>query len=154
GDRRGVVVIPQLTKAAAATLVLDTTFTPNVDGNVYAQPLYLAAADGQDRVFVATESNQVIAFQAAAGPIARHRTLPPPMADAHLPCGNTIPLGTPGTPIIDLASRSLFLDAMTAAGGHTAAHKIYALSIDDGSTRAGWPIDANTAIANAGTSFD
>jgi len=154
GERRGVYVIPQFTRAAAATLVLDTTFTPSVSGNVYAQPLYVAETSGEDRVVVATESNQVSAFRAADGSVAWQRTLAPPMDGRFLPCGNINPLGITGTPIIDLPSRTLFLDAMTDAGGNTAAHKIYGLSIDDGSTRAGWPIDANTAIANGETHFN
>jgi hypothetical protein len=154
GDRRGVYVIPQLTKAAVATLVLDTSFTPSVSGNVYAQPLYVADAGGHDRVFVATELNQVSAVWAADGSISWQRTLAPPMDGSFLPCGNINPLGITGTPIIDLPSRTLFLDTMTDAGAHTAAHKIYALSIDDGSIRPGWPIDANTAVSNAGTHFD
>jgi len=154
GDRRGVYVMPALTRAAAATLVLDATFTPSVAGSVYAQPLYVADAGGGDRVFVATELNQVSAFAATDGSIAWQRTLAPPMDGSVLPCGNINPLGITGTPIIDLPSRTLFLDAMTDAGGNTAAHQIFALSIDDGSTRPGWPIDANTAIASAGTTFN
>jgi len=153
-DRRGVYVIPRLTKAAAATLVLDSTFAPRVDGNVYAQPLYVAGTGGDDRVLVVTETNQVSAFRAADGSVAWQRTLAPPMDGGFLPCGNISPLGITGTPIVDLPSRTLFLDAMTDAGGHTAAHVIYALSIDDGSTRPGWPIEANAAIADGRTHFD
>src|SRR5262249_55514413 len=62
------------------------------------------------------------------------------------------PLGTTGTPIIDAASRTLFLDAMINQGG--AHHQVFALSIDDGSTRTGWPVDANASFHSGSTSFN
>src|SRR6185503_16027553 len=58
------------------------------------------------------------------------------------------PFGITGTPVIDAASRTIFLDAMTTAvGGTTKKHKIFGLSLDDGSTRAGWPVDVSTLTA-------
>ncbi|HVO30451.1 MAG TPA: hypothetical protein VMV18_06935 [bacterium] len=153
GNRRGVYVEPALTKAAVATLTLDTTFAGTISGNVYAQPLYLSNA-GHDLVFAVTENNQVTALYASNGTVAWQRVLAPPMALASLPCGNIDPLGITGTPAIDPASRTLFLDAMTDAGGGTAKHEIYALSVDDGSTKSGWPVDANTAVSAGGVNFD
>ena len=72
-----------------------------------------------------------------------------------LQCGNIDPLGVTGTPVIDAASRTMFVDAMTTPdGGKTKKHLIFALSLDDGTTRAGWPVDVS-ATAKAGTlSFD
>ena len=151
--RAGVYVIPELTKAHAANLVIDPTFAPTVAGNTYSQPLYLADPAGNDLVFVATEQNQVSAFRAADGSVAWQRTLAPPMPRSGLPCGNIDPLGITGTPIIDLASRTIFLDAMTNAGG-TPKQMIYALSIVDGSTRSGWPVDLDASVASGGITFD
>ncbi len=153
-NRDGVYVIPELTKAHAAALAIDPSFAPTVSGQTYAQPLYLAAAAGPDVVFVATEENQVSAFSATTGAVAWQRILAPPMRRAALPCGNIDPLGITGTPIIDPTSRTMFLDAMTDAGGGTARQKIYALSIDDGSTRPGWPIDLNSTVSSGGVAFD
>src|SRR5215470_5555367 len=62
-SRNGVYVIPELTRAHAATLAIDPTFAPTIAGPTYAQPLYLADPGGQDLVFVATEQNQVSAFR-------------------------------------------------------------------------------------------
>jgi hypothetical protein len=71
-----------------------------------------------------------------------------------MPCGGEIdPFGITGTPVIDAASRTIFLDAMTSAdGGATKKHKVFALSLDDGSTRPGWPVDVST-LTSGTTSF-
>ena len=153
-NRDGVYVIPELTRAHAATLAIDPTFAPTVSGQTYAQPLYVVDPAGQDLVFVATEQNQVSAFSAATGAVAWQRILAPPMRRSALPCGNIDPLGITGTPIIDPTSRTIFLDAMTDAGGGTAEQKLYALSIDDGSTRPQWPVDLNTRVSSGGVAFD
>jgi hypothetical protein len=153
-SRDGVYVIPALTKAHAAALAIDPTFAPATASHTYAQPLYLADPAGRDLVFVATEQNQVSAFHADDGTVAWQRTLAPPIPRSALPCGNIDPLGITGTPIIDAAARTLFLDAMTDAGGGTPKHMIYALSVDDGSTRAGWPVDLNAGVSSGGITFD
>ena len=42
-------------------------------------------------------------------------------------------MGITGTPIVDLASRALFLDAMTTPdGGVTKKHLIFSLNVDTG----------------------
>ena len=153
-SRDGVYLIPALTKMHAATLAIDPTFAPSVNGQTYAQPLYLVDPVAGDRLFVATEQNQVSAWSAADGSPAWQQTLAPPMPHAALPCGNIDPLGVTGTPVIDGASRTMFLDAMTDAGGLTARHRIYALSIDDGSTRAGWPIELDGRVVSGDIAFD
>jgi len=153
-SRDGVYVIPELTVAHAATLAIDPTFAPSIDGQTYAQPLYLVDPAGGDLLFVATERNQVSALRTSDGSAVWQRTLAPPMARAALPCGNIDPLGITGTPIIDSASRTLFLDAMTDAGGGTARHRIFALSIDDGSTRPGWPVELDGRVSSGDIAFD
>ena len=52
------------------------------------------------------------------------------------PCGNINPLGITGTPVVDLASRSLFLDAEVSGAGH----QIFSLNVDTGAINAGWPV--------------
>jgi hypothetical protein len=52
------------------------------------------------------------------------------------------PMGITGTPVVDLASRALFLDAMiTPDGGTTKKHLILSLDVDMGVTNSGWPVD-------------
>src|SRR5205807_9980235 len=70
---------------------------------------------------------------------------------SHLFCGNIDPIGITGTPVVDLASRSLFLDALI--NGPTIKHFIYSLNVDTGVTNAGWPVDVNATANYNGMSF-
>src|SRR5215510_11762085 len=49
--RRGVYIEPSLTRAAAATIVRDNTFAGSLQGNVYAQPLFVANGPGGTGIF-------------------------------------------------------------------------------------------------------
>jgi putative pyrroloquinoline-quinone binding quinoprotein len=144
-SRAGVYVVPALTRAAAAGLRKDTSFSAAVMGPTHAQPLYFAGAGGHDAVIVATERNQVSALDAATGAPVWQTVLAPPVPRSSLPCGNIDPLGITGTPVIDPASRTIFLDAMTLDGGPR--HKIYALDVDSGAVRSGWPVDLDAAVS-------
>ena len=153
-DRDGVFVDAKLTKAAAATMHLDTTFAPSFTGHVYAQPLFVdGALGGKDALIVATEDNVVYAFDASSGAVVWKTTgLASAVKLSSLPCGNIDPLGMTGTPYVDLASRTIYVGAMTTPdNGTTKRHLIYALSLDDGSVRAGWPVDVQAKL-NAFTS--
>ena len=137
-SRDGVYLDPKMTKAAAASLHRDTTFSGKVDGWIYAQPLYVEEGpNGKPALYVATETNNVYALDAATGSVIWKKTFPPPSPRSALGCGNIDPLGITGTPVIDLASRTMFFDAMTEGPKHL----LYAISIDDGSARTGWPLD-------------
>jgi hypothetical protein len=72
--------------------------------------------------------------------------------------GNLDPFGITGTPVIDFPSRTLFFDAEVLpsaasdagdAGTLPSKHEIFALSIDTGAVKAGWPVDVG-AVANSG----
>lgn len=152
GNRDGVFVDAKLTKAAAAGMHLDTTFVAKMPGSqTYTQPLFVdAGIGGKDVLIVATEQNVVYAFDAAGGAtIWQTKALVPPAPLGNLPCGNIDPLGITGTPLIDLASRTIYLDAMTTSGSMNNHHKLFALSLDDGSVKSGWPVDVDTALASA-----
>lgn len=147
--RDGVYVDPLLTKAAVAGLHEDSTFSATIDGPTYAQPLYAeAAVGGKDVIVIATERNVVYALDAASGAVVwQTAPLATPVARTNLPCGNIDPLGITGTPYIDLGSRTIYLGAMTTPdGGATKKHEIFALSLDDGSVRSGWPVDVPAAV--------
>ena len=154
-NRDGLYVEPALTTAAAAGLRLDRTFAAAFTGNVYGQPLYFDnGSSGPDLVIVATESDTVYAFDASSGRQVWAASLGTPVPLATMPCGNIDPLGITGTPVIDLASRTLFVTAMvTPDAGVTKQWKVFALSIDDGSRRNGWPIDVVDALAAKGMTF-
>ena len=67
------------------------------------------------------------------------------------PCGNINPAGTTGTPVVDLASRSLFFDALI--NGSPIKHFIYSLNVDTGATMPGWPVDLNATVSYNGIPF-
>jgi len=82
-----------------------------VDGLLYAAPLLAAG-----RVFAATESDTVYAFDAATGGLAWQRHLADPMRGSQLPCGNIDPTGITGTPVIDPAGSTLYVVAFAQPG--------------------------------------
>src|SRR5512140_4040203 len=140
--RSGVYVDAALTRPAVRNLRPDTAFSASYQGPVYAQPLYWDGGDGgQDLLVVATERNELIAFDPLSGARIWSRTLAAPASRPDLPCGNIDPLGITGTPIIDASRKLLFADAMTT-GAH---HRIYAVSLVDGSV-AGSPVDLDSAL--------
>ncbi len=155
--RGGLYIAPALTRAAAAGLHRERAFQVPLQGPTYAQPLFWAAARPADRdlLIAATEQNRVVAVDAATGAVVWQRSLGVPVPLRALPCGNIDPLGITGTPVIDPASRTLFLDAMTTPdGGRTKKHLIVALSLDDGSTRPGWPVDVSATVRAGAVRFD
>ena len=63
-------------------------------------------------------------------------------------------MGIIGTPVVDLASRALFLDAMvTPDGGATIKHYIISLNVDTGAINSGWPVDVEMTAQYNGISF-
>ena len=149
-SRDGLYIDPAFTAANAANLTRDLNFNGTISGNVYAQPLYIEGGPNGAMVIAVTESNNVYALDADDGSIIWQRNLGPAVSSG-LPCGNITPLGITGTPVVDLASRSLFLDAMIE--GATKKHFVYSLNVDTGATNPNWPVDLNAAARYNGTTF-
>ncbi len=177
----GAYIEPTLTKAAVmgndaglAGLHQDTNFhavLPDPNDEVYAQPLFVDGLGGQDMVIVATEADNVYALDAATGMQLWATNVGAPVPSAVLidlgSCGDQDEYGITGTPVIDYASRTVFFDAEILASGADAGaaadggdaqappaipkHEIFALSIDTGLVRPGWPVDVGSiAIADDG----
>ena len=145
-SRDGLYIDAAFTPAAAAGLTRDLNFDGTISGNVYAQPLYVEGGPNGPMIIAVTESNNIYALNATTGIVIWQRNVGAPVTSG-LPCGNINPLGITGTPVVDLASRSLFFDAMI--DGATKKHFIYSLNVDTGATNPGWPVDVNaTAIYN------
>src|SRR5438105_7022373 len=149
-SRDGLYIDAAFTPAAAAGLMRDLTFDGTSSGNVYAQPLYIEGGPSGPMIIAVTESNNIYALNANTGTVIWQRNVGTPVTSG-LPCGNISPLGITGTPVVDLATRSLFFDAMI--DGATKKHFIYSLNVDTGATNPGWPVDVNATATYNGTTF-
>jgi hypothetical protein len=149
-SRDGVYIDPAFTASAAAGLTRDLNFNGTISGSVYAQPLYIESGPNGPMIIVVTESNNIYALNATTGTVIWQRNVGPPVTSG-LPCGNINPLGITGTPVVDLASRALFFDAMI--DGATKKHFIYSLNVDTGATNPGWPVDVNATATYNGMTF-
>jgi hypothetical protein len=150
-SRDGLYVDAAFTPAAAASLTRDLNFDGTISGNVYAQPLYIEGGPSGPMIIAVTESNNVYALNATTGTVIWQRTDIGPPVTSGLPCGNINPVGITGTPVVDLASRSLFFDALI--DGPTKKHFIYSLNVDTGATNPGWPVDVNATATYNGMTF-
>ena len=153
-NRSGNFIVPALTSERARNIHLDRSFRPTISGHLYAQPLYWrppGSASGQ--LVVATEDNHVHAIDAGSGREIWVRTLGRPVSLSTLECGNIDPLGITGTPVIDEATQAIYVAAMVedAAGPH---HRVFALSLKDGTPLPGWPVDVAEALAARGQRFN
>jgi len=122
------------------------------DGPVYAQPLYVAnlAIGGgtHNVVFVATQQNSVYAFDADASPCTTywHVNLDPAGSTPTPNNGNqgdsdlNGPYGIFGTPVIDLATGTLYAVASTLDNGTSFNYRLHALSLATGAEKTGSPV--------------
>jgi hypothetical protein len=152
--RQGSYIAPKLTQAAAANLQLDPKFAGTFTGNVYAQPLYWKpSGSAHGEIIVATESNLVVALDANTGATLWSVQLPAAESNSALGCGDIDPEGITGTPVIDPASGTLYLDALTAVNG-APTHTLYALSLaNNGAILPGWPVNVDATVTAAGGNF-
>src|SRR5262249_45824900 len=149
--RDGNYVDARMTRTAVRGIHPDAAFNPPaLNGPVYAQPLYAEnGAMGRETIYVATEQDTVLALDANTGALFWQKQVGTPIPVSAFACANIDPLGITGTPVIDAASRTIFADAMSSDdGGRTKHHLLVGLSIDDGSMRAGYPVDITTSLAS------
>jgi len=119
-------------------------FTIPVVGRIFAQPLYapqVSTLGGvvRDLIIIATEANNVYAFDSHDGTLIWTRNLgtPIPSAEAYgTECVN-IPdgIGITGTPVIDPASGTLYLVAATKTGTDRHEQNLHALDVATGTSR-------------------
>jgi outer membrane protein assembly factor BamB len=141
-ERSGNFVVPSLTWERARSVHLEPSFHPGISGHLYAQPLYWRPAD-----------DAVHAIDARSGSEVWTWSLGQPVPLSTQPCGNIDPLGITGTPVIDEATQAVYLDAYIgdASGPH---HRVFALSLRDGTLLPGWPVDIAEALAARGQQFN
>jgi len=95
----------------------------SLDGQVYAEPLTCGNA-----VFVATEDDTVYALSASNGTVLWRTNLGTPEPGSALPCGDINPSGITGTPVIDVATGTLYAVAFLNSGEHV----LFGLSLSNG----------------------
>jgi hypothetical protein len=140
-------------------------FRMEVDGDIYAQPLYVPGVEipGQGRhnvVFVATEHDSVYAFDAEhAGPPLWHVNFLTKGAttvsagDVHCPFIRP-EIGITPTPVIDMETGTLYVLARTKEsgglfGGSTFAQRLHALAITTGVEKFGGPVEIKASAGQA-----
>jgi hypothetical protein len=135
-----------------------------VDGDVYAQPLYVPALEipGQgvhDVVFVATEHDSVYAFDAAGKPaefLWKTSFLGPGVETVPVgmvACSFISPeLGITPTPAIDLASRTIYVLARTREHDRF-YQRLHALDIATGKERPGSPVLIRASVKGSAGVF-
>lgn len=142
-------------------------FTYTVDGWVYAQPLYVSGLTipgkaARNVVFVATQHNTVYAFDADsnAGPsggLLWQTNLGPSAATPSPDFGTRygafsaiLPeIGITSTPVIDLASGTIYVDTFTHEGA-VYYHKLHALSLTNGAERPFSPVTVRATFPGIG----
>ena len=146
-SRDGLFIDPAFTPSAAANLARDVNFNGTIVGNVYAQPLYVEGGpDDRAKVIAVTASNNVYALDATTGAIIWQRNVGTPAGAM----GLISPfVGITGTPVIDLASRSLILVAVISGPNNM----IYSLNVDTGAINSGFPIDVNASFPDFSSSL-
>lgn len=149
-----------LTTANVNATSFGKIFSYPVDGNIYAQPLFVGQlpVTGQgthNTVFIATENDSVYAFDADNATLNPnplwHTTLlnPPnviayPCLDNHKACTIYPTIGITGTPVIDRATNTIYVVARTKeiVSGQTSPfyyERLHALDIRTGLEKPGSP---------------
>jgi hypothetical protein len=134
-------------------------FACQVDGYVYAQPLYVAqvtiASALHNIVYVATENNSVYAFDADNGAQLWHVNLgtPVPSTDISSTYKDLTPvIGITGTPVIDPVSNTIYVVAKTKNTTNSTYHQnLHAVDITSGAEMPGSPVEITASVAGSGS---
>ncbi len=136
---------------------LGKVFTLHVDGDVYAQPLFLRGVDipgngRHDVLFIATERDTVYAFDAGGQPSSplwqttflKKGETPVPADDAQ--CPFIAPdVGITSTPVIDPNTGTLYVLARTSGprllAANTYFQRLHALAVTTGAEKFGGPVE-------------
>lgn len=154
----------QLTPSTVTPSAFGKLGTLPVDGQVYAQPLFVSSLQipgrgTRDVVYIVTEHNSVYAYDA--------NTVAPPILYWHVNLGASIPssyfgsdyndvtpeIGILGTGVIDPAASVLYVVANLMQGG-ASIFQLHALDLTTGQERMNGPVTVNASVPGHGASSD
>jgi hypothetical protein len=160
-----------LTPTNVNTNTFGKLFSHTVDGQVYAQPLYVAnlTVNGATHnvIFIADQHDSVYAFDADSnggansGPLwqasmistahgAASGATTVPTADVQGGVGDINPeIGISGTPVIDLTTNTLFVVAKSKENGNY-VQRLHALNILTGNEQSGSPVAISASVPGNG----
>ncbi len=161
-----------LTPATVSPQTFGKVFSVPMDGQVFAQPLLLTrvqirtspAPGRHDVVFAATEHDSVYALDAASGAVLWHTSfLRPEAGVTSVPAPeiendqNIFPeMGITGTPVIDPATRTLYVSAVTKEMRDGQPHyvqRLHALNVETGQDRRHPALIGDTAREDSRTVY-
>jgi len=140
-------------------------FSHPVTGQIYAQPLYVAnvsiAGGTHNVLIVATEEDMVYAFDADsntganASPLWSANLAPPGetalKSRTTIGCTDMQPfIGISSTPVIDSASKTIYVEAKTTNGSGTYFHRLHALSLITGAEKSPGPVVITATVKGSG----
>jgi len=142
-------------------------FTLHVDGDVYAQPLFLGGVEipgkgRHDVLFIATEHDSVYAFDAYGNPstplwqasFLKDGLTTVPALDASCPFISP-EIGITSTPVIDPDTGTLYVLARTRDGSgffvNVYAQRLHALAVTTGVEKFGGPVEIRASMSGSGT---
>jgi hypothetical protein len=151
-----------LTTSNVNSTTFGKLFTYAVDGQVYAQPLYIPKVPipGQgihNVVYVATENDSVYAFDAdGLSPLPLWQVSLLLNGGVAVPCSNTgaCPVnpiyGITSTPVIDLANSTIYVVAFDDENG-SYFDRLHALNLTTGAEKFGGPVVIQASVAGTGS---
>jgi len=139
-----------LTPANVKTTAFKALQTLTVDGNVLAQPLYLAqytvAGTAHNLLIVATENDSLYEFDADSGALLKQVSFGTSQSSNDVGCGDISPTyGVTATPVIDRASGTIYVVSATeptAYDFHTTIHALDIATLTDKVT----PVDIAASV--------
>ncbi len=145
-----------LTGSTVQSATFGKVFSRAVDGQIYAQPLYVAnltiAGGKHNVVFVATEHSSVYAFEAdgrVTAPFWKRSFINPSAGITTIakPANALIApeISISSTPVIDPSTSTLYVSVSTSEHG-SIVHRLHALSLTTGAEKFGGPITIQGSV--------
>ena len=155
-----------LTTANVNTNTFGKLFTRTVDGQIYAQPLYMSSLPIPDKgthnvIFVATAHDSVYAFDAddptASTPlwqVTLGSSIPVTNADFGGRYGPyrdiALEVGIISTPVIDRGTDTMYVLAANRDSTGRYVHRLHALNLLTGAEKFGGPVETQGSVAGQG----